>query len=439
MGRIMVNNPQLYQLPNGIQVVLDSWPSKTCAISVCFPFRPDVNGPKGLAHFCEHMIVNSGTRYPDGIHTDGLAGCRLNATTNYDGVWLHGEMLPNRVKTILDVFSDGLKNRVFRPDVLERERNAVRDEFYRGNNDLITTDIIPDVSACKSIKDYVIGTVDSINNFTCEQVIDFINRNFTKSNCIVALSGRFDSDILNYITEKFDFLPSGPINVRKSPLFPYTPCVMKITSPTARRTSLAAINALDANLTRSPDNKYKWLCHEVMLGWIRDNMRRDLRRLIYTSSLTTFEDVSKILLLMIAECQPDKNQVQALYAQMAQTCYRSIHQDKITRQFIDTYRQNERFGMAQLLSDASQRCKVIIENIMKYYRVVNWQSEMTALRKLKRKEVIENTRDIFCPDTMSHALKGQDLGVDLKQIWNENFGPANKIIMATHQKSDKIH
>lgn len=439
MGYDMANNPQLHQLPNGIRVVLDRWDSKTCAIHVCFKFYPDINGSKGLAHFCEHMICEGGARFPDGIHTDSLSGCKLNGMTTYEGVCLYGEMLPNRVNLVLDVFSDGLKNRVFRPDVFERERNAVLDEFYRGANDWIINDVFPGVSKDKSMRDYVIGNVDSINSFTNEQVIDLINRNFTKSNCFIVLSGRFDTDILNKIAEKFDFLPDGPIEERKVSLFPYTPCKMKFASPTARRTSLAAISAIEASIAQNKDNKYKWVCYNVLFDWIRDNMRRDLRRLIYTSSLAKMEDLSKILLLMVAECQPDKNQIQSLYAQMAQTCYRSIHQDQITKNFIDIWRQNERFMLAQLLSDASKRCKTIADDIMKYSRITNWQSDKDLFRQLKRKDIIENTRDVFRIDEMSHAFKGQDLGIDLKSIWNENFGPANKIIMATTQKSDKIH
>ncbi|MCM1294247.1 MAG: insulinase family protein [Muribaculaceae bacterium] len=417
----MANKPQLHTLPNGIRVVLDQCPTKTCAIRVCFPFMPDVNGAKGLAHFCEHMICNSGAQFPDGIHSDGLSGCHLNGWTYYNGVMFGGEMLPRRAKLVLDVISDGLKNRLFRPDVLERERNAVRDEFYRGEHDFIITDIYPGVSNDKSLNDYVIGTVDSIDSFTNEQVVDFIQRNFTKSNCIVILSGNFEPDIVNYIGEKFDCLPDGPIEPRISPLFPYTSCKMKFASPTARRTSVAAVSAIDSDIAINRDNRYKWACHQVLFDWLRHNMRIDLRRLVYTSRLVTMEDVSKILLIMMAECQSDKKQVQDLYSQMAQTCYRALHTDKITKRFIDDWRQNERFNMAQLLSNSSRRCEIIAYNIMRHFCVTNWSSDMKMLRQLKRSDIIENTRDVFSPDKMSYAIKGQDFGLDLKTIWAENF------------------
>lgn len=422
----MVNNPQLYTLPNGIRVVLDQWSGKTCAIRICFRFTPDINGAKGLAHFCEHMVCNSGTRFPDGIHSDGLSGCKLNGCTNYYGVMLIGEMLPSRVKLVMDVFSDGLKQRLFRPDIFERERNAVRDEFYRGENNFVITDIYPGVSNDKRLRDYVIGTVDSINSFTHDQVTDFIQRNFTKSNCIVVLSGRFDADILNYIAQKFDFLPDGPIEQRPSPLFPYTPCKMRFTSLTACRTSVAAVSAINSDIAINHDNRYKWKCHQVLVDWLRHNMRRDLRRLVYTSRLSTMEDISKILLIMMAECQPDKKQVQDLYTQMAQTCYRALHTDQITKKFIDDWYQNDKLDLARLLSDAYQRCEFISDNIMQYLRIPNWQSDQKMLRQLKRSDVIENSRDMFLPDQMSYAIKGQDLGIDLQKIWSENFGPKIK-------------
>lgn len=414
-------NLELHRLSNGVTVVLDRWDSTTCAVRVCFRFLTPYKD-SGLAHFCEHLLCAGSKRYPKGIHDDNLSGCALNAETEYYGVTFRGHMLPDYTKTVLDVFSDCMKQSVFDPDVIERERNAVLDEYFLKGNDFVRNNIIPAVSADVSISQCLLGTPESIRSFDRPRMLEFVRQNFTRDNCTIILSGRFDDDILDYINDKFAGLPAIQQRTGSIPLFPYSRCdKINVNAPSAVRTNLAAITCLDSAIVREKANHYKLCCYNALFDWLRHNMGSDLRRLIYTSSVKTYEDISKLLVIMLAECQPTRDDVIELYSALAKTCHKSLFDKTISESFLANYKNNVAFDNACLLSSAANRCGFIGSSVMRYALVPNWQKNQEHLQRLNPTDIVENTRGVFDADKMSFAIRGPELNVDLQNIWRNNF------------------
>lgn len=134
-------NYMLTTLPNGLRLLMitDSTAVKSaCAISVRIGSFADPDSSLGLAHFLEHMLFMGSARFP--LHNEYSEFMTHNA--GYDNAFTddletnyYFEIASSKFIEGVDRLSEFFKSALLVPDCVEKERQAVHEEYVLWTND----------------------------------------------------------------------------------------------------------------------------------------------------------------------------------------------------------------------------------------------------------------------------------------------------------------
>jgi len=187
-------------LPNGITVVsehVDFVRSAAIGIWVEAGSRDETPENNGIAHFMEHMVFKgTQTRSPFEIaNTIESFGGQINAFTGKELTCFYARVLDENLPDAIDVLSDILLNPVFRPEDVEREKSVVLEELSDVED--TPSEFIHELFVEQMYPDYplgynILGTRDSIRNFSPEKIREFTEKYYLPERMVVAVVGHVD-------------------------------------------------------------------------------------------------------------------------------------------------------------------------------------------------------------------------------------------------------
>lgn len=190
------------ELNNGIRIATESVPgSQSVSIGVLIDAGPqdDPAGKWGLAHFTEHAFFQ-GTSNRDAVDISRLmdvAGGQMGAFTGRDYTCYYANVLSDYCPYALDLLGDILLNSTFPKHNLEREKQAILHEIdnacdnpYDRIHALLKEHVWPNSAVGRSI----LGTRESVQSFTREDVIYFAHNQYLPDRMIIAASGNLNHD-----------------------------------------------------------------------------------------------------------------------------------------------------------------------------------------------------------------------------------------------------
>lgn len=171
----------------------------------------------GISHFLEHLFFKGGDKYPTpksvAEAVDKFWG-EFNAYTGDEYAGYYVKCAPEFIEKAIDVLADMMNHAKFNPEELEREKWVVIQELkmYEDN---------PMAMAMQKRQSYyfgdnsfgrpIIGTIENINAFTQQMLIDHKAQLYTKDNLIVTIAGKIldKQAIVDQLTKEFDKLPTS--------------------------------------------------------------------------------------------------------------------------------------------------------------------------------------------------------------------------------------
>jgi predicted Zn-dependent peptidase len=190
------------ELNNGLRIATETVPgSRSVSIGVLIDAGPqdDPADKWGLAHFTEHAFFQ-GTSSRDAVAISRLmdvAGGQMGAFTGRDYTCFYANVLSDYCPYALDLLGDILLNSTFPEDNLEREKQAILHELdnacdnpYDRIHQRLKELMWPDSGLGRSI----LGTRDSVQGFTREDVIYFAHNHYLPDRVILAASGNLNHD-----------------------------------------------------------------------------------------------------------------------------------------------------------------------------------------------------------------------------------------------------
>ena len=206
-------------LSNGCKLVLFERPGMPLAINVIFlsGSRFDKIGKEGTAHFLEHMIVAGSNRFPS---KDKLAtyieqyGGVFSASTTTDtmNVWISiGD--PADMSKAFDVLHEMLLEPTFEDKTLETERGSILRELGQTKSTpqgLVRMMYNTLFFQSTELNRPVLGSEESINATTKEDVIEFYKNNLVSGRMILVVSGGVKLEDLIKECENKILLPQTP-------------------------------------------------------------------------------------------------------------------------------------------------------------------------------------------------------------------------------------
>lgn len=187
-------------LPNELMVLTEHVPnSRSVALGVLVDAGPqdDPHDKLGLSHLCEHSLF-LGTSGRDARTLSRLideAGGRMGAFTSRDYTCFYAHIMDDYCTLAIDLLGDILLNSTFPQECLLRERDIILqeigiavDDYSSRLNDALKRQIWPDHHLGRPVA----GDAGHVKTLTREDVIYFIEENYTPDRVIVAAVGAVD-------------------------------------------------------------------------------------------------------------------------------------------------------------------------------------------------------------------------------------------------------
>lgn len=211
----------LTTLPNGLTVIVDEIShvrSVAVGLWVRAGSRYEEASRGGLSHFLEHMFFKGSENRTAKQIAEAIdaVGGQLNAFTGKENSCFYCRVLDEHFVLALDILTDMLRNPLFSPEDIERERNVVLEEInsYEDTPD----DLIHDLLLEAFWEDHplgrsILGPAEVVRGFDRPQVLQLYHDRYTPDNLVVAVAGRVDHRaVLDEVTARLGRMEgrSGP-------------------------------------------------------------------------------------------------------------------------------------------------------------------------------------------------------------------------------------
>lgn len=199
-------------LPSGIKVVTERMPyvrSVSIGFWVGVGSRDEIDPVNGMSHFIEHLLFKgTKTRTAQDISEmfDTLGG-ELNAFTAKENTCYYTRLLDEHVSDGVEILADMIQNPRFDEVDINSERKVVLEEISLHEDspderihDLFASSLWTGHPLGKPI----LGHVDTVSNFSKDDVLRFFGSEYIPNNLIVAAAGNIEHDLMvNLIQQHF--------------------------------------------------------------------------------------------------------------------------------------------------------------------------------------------------------------------------------------------
>src|ERR1700749_394837 len=189
-------------LPGGLRVVTEFLPSvRSVALGIWVGVgsRDEDEPHAGATHYLEHLLFK-GTRQRTALDISAAmdaVGGELNAFTAKEYTCYYAWVLDADLPLAIDVLSDMVTSSLIEPKDVDAERNVVLEEIAMNEDDpsdsvheAFTTQLFGDTPLGRPI----LGTAESINAITREQIFEHYRARYTPPHLVVAAAGNLDHD-----------------------------------------------------------------------------------------------------------------------------------------------------------------------------------------------------------------------------------------------------
>lgn len=223
--------PRVFELANGLRVSYLHTPSivSHLGISILGGSRYEQEGEEGLAHFLEHCIFK-GTKKRKAFHVlsrlDSV-GAELNAYTTKEEICIYTSFSSEHLKRATELLSDITFESVFPEKEIEKEKEIILDEinsYLDSPGDKIFDDFEAYLFPNHSLGNNILGTKDSVQSFTRDHLLNYVNRFFHPRNMVISFVGNSsEKKVLNYIERYFGSYRSNQEIISPAPIRNYQP------------------------------------------------------------------------------------------------------------------------------------------------------------------------------------------------------------------------
>lgn len=200
----------IFSLPNGIRILFK--PAKSaishCGLLINAGARDEDFHNPGMAHFIEHLLFKGTAKRNTNqiLNRLEVVGGDLNAYTTKEYTCLHASFLNQHLNRAVELLQDIAFFSNFPDAEIEKEKGVIIDEISSYEDqpeEAINDDFEALIFEGHTLANNILGTRQSVTNFTKHNVLDFIQNNYNTNEIIFAISGDYDIKTIKKITEKY--------------------------------------------------------------------------------------------------------------------------------------------------------------------------------------------------------------------------------------------
>jgi len=202
-------------LPGGLRIVTETLPavrSVALGIWVGVGSRDEDLTHAGATHYLEHLLFK-GTKRRSALEISAemdTVGGEMNAFTAKEYTCYYARVLDADLPLAVDILSDMVTSSLITPKDVDAERNVVLEEIAMNEDD--PSDTVHEAFTAKLFGDTplgrpILGTTESINGITREQIFEHYEARYTPEHLVVAAAGNLDHDtVVELVRQAF-----GPV------------------------------------------------------------------------------------------------------------------------------------------------------------------------------------------------------------------------------------
>ena len=240
-------------LPGGLRVITESLPAVR---SVAFGIwagvgsRDEDLAHAGATHYLEHLLFKGTSRRSalDISAAIDAVGGELNAFTAKEYTCYYARVLDADLPLALDVLADMVTSSLIEPKDVDAERGVILDEIAMNDDD--PSDTVHEAFAAQLLGDTpmgrpILGSVDSINAITRDQIAGHYAARYKPQNLVVAAAGSLDhAEVVDLTRSAFGAVLTG----EAGPLPPRVPGQAVASGPSGTGVRLVSRGIEQANL-----------------------------------------------------------------------------------------------------------------------------------------------------------------------------------------------
>ena len=187
-------------LPGGLRVITESLPAVRSAafgIWAGVGSRDEDLAHAGATHYLEHLLFKGTSRRSalDISAAMDAVGGELNAFTAKEYTCYYARVLDADLPLAIDVLADMVTSSLIEPKDVDAERGVILDEIAMNDDD--PSDTVHEAFAAQLLGDTpmgrpILGSVDSINAITRDQIAGHYAARYKPQNLVVAAAGSLD-------------------------------------------------------------------------------------------------------------------------------------------------------------------------------------------------------------------------------------------------------
>lgn len=213
-----MNNYKKITLKNGLRVILipGEFTEVVTAVAVFgVGSRNEADHLAGISHVLEHMYFKGTKKRPTAFEiakfVDSM-GAENNAFTSKEYTGYYIKAIPKHLDDSLDYLSDILINSLFDESELEREKGVIIQEINMYEDlpmEAANWRFEQALFGNNALGRDVIGTKESVNSITRDDIIKYKNDHYSAENTVIVLAGNFggrsEKEVLKLIEKDFVF------------------------------------------------------------------------------------------------------------------------------------------------------------------------------------------------------------------------------------------
>lgn len=384
--------PALHTLANGLRIVAIPMPwRQTVSLSVFVRTGSlhETRLQNGISHVVEHMAFK-GTQSRDcqRINLDAEAlGAEVNAHTDKDHTAFHIEGLPRDLPTFIEQIADIVRHSTFPADELERERQVIQHEFTEFEEDPVN--IAFDLFDKASYGDQhaagrpVIGNRANIKRFTRDDLLAYVQQQYTACNVVVTAAGPVDEAALVAATERaFGDMPRGEPNTVAAPVW-HGGVKLRRLSGSAQCQIVLGFEAPSL----ADDTHIAWVLAAALLGEgmsspLLDEIR-ERRGLAYQVGCSA--DVTPLAGQFVIDAATEPAQGEAFIAEVARLLHQ--HADRADPEGLARARNQISVRALRALEQPAKRMEVAAQELFTFGRLRDTSEWLARLQAVQAPEV----------------------------------------------------
>jgi predicted Zn-dependent peptidase len=208
---------QVFSLPNGIRLLYKPFSSSIshACIIINSGSRDEPENKDGLAHFIEHLLFKRTEKRNTSQILNRLeaVGGDLNAYTTKEYTCIHASFLNPHLERALDLFEDLVFHSVFPEEEMKKEKSVILDEIASYEDqpeEAINDDFEDKLYKNHELGRNILGTENSVNNLTREDIDNFIKGNYNTTEIVIGVFGNYDfKKLTNLFSKIFNDIPAN--------------------------------------------------------------------------------------------------------------------------------------------------------------------------------------------------------------------------------------